>query len=137
FTSRSLTLAKLEAVSRMCVTMSRGRPSTDSRWISSPFLFSWGLRLESILLSVGLDLEAELAAVVARQFQRLGFWQRNARRGEVGMDRQLAPAAVDQHCELHLGRAAVVEQFVKHGADRAPGVQHVIEQHDVSIVDVE
>ncbi len=31
FTSRSLTLVKLAAVSRMCVTMSLGRPSIDSR----------------------------------------------------------------------------------------------------------
>ncbi len=44
-TSRSLTLTKLAAVSRMCVRMSRGSPSVESRWISSPFLFSWGLRL--------------------------------------------------------------------------------------------
>ena len=44
-TSRSLTLTKLAAVSRMCVTISRGRPSIDSRWTSSPFLLSWGFRL--------------------------------------------------------------------------------------------
>jgi hypothetical protein len=44
-TSRSCTLTKLAAVSRMCVTMSRGRPSMDSRWISSPLRLSWGLRL--------------------------------------------------------------------------------------------
>src|SRR6478609_10849471 len=77
-TSRSLTLAKLEAVSRMWVTMSRGRPSTDNRWISSPCLLSWGLRFDSMLL-LGLDLEAELAGVVARQFQRLRSRQRDTR----------------------------------------------------------
>jgi hypothetical protein len=44
-TSRSFTLTKLAAVSRMWVRMSRGRPSMDSRWMSSPFLLSWGLRL--------------------------------------------------------------------------------------------
>jgi len=47
FTSRSLTLTKLAAVSRMWVSVSRGSPSMDSRWISSPFLLSWGLRLYS------------------------------------------------------------------------------------------
>ena len=36
---------KLAAVSRMCVTISRGKPSTDSRWTSSPFLLSCGFRL--------------------------------------------------------------------------------------------
>ena len=54
FTSRSFTLTKLAAVSRMCVTMSRGRPSMESRWISSPFLLSWGLRLCSTVRPPGL-----------------------------------------------------------------------------------
>ncbi len=35
-TSRSLTDRKVPAVSRMCTSTSRGRPSIDSRWISSP-----------------------------------------------------------------------------------------------------
>ena len=42
-TSRSLTLTKLAAVSRMWVRMSLDRPSVESRWISSPFWLSWGL----------------------------------------------------------------------------------------------
>jgi hypothetical protein len=48
FTSRSLTLRKVPAVSRICVSTALGRPSMDSRWISSPFLLSWGLRRISI-----------------------------------------------------------------------------------------
>jgi hypothetical protein len=44
-TSRSLTLTKVEARSRMSTSVSRGRPSTDSRWTSSPCLLSCGLRL--------------------------------------------------------------------------------------------
>jgi len=44
-TSRSLTLTNCEAVSRMCVRMSFGSPSVESRWISSPFLFSCGFLL--------------------------------------------------------------------------------------------
>ena len=43
-TSRSLTPTKFPAVSRMCVRMALGKPSIDSRWISSPFLLSWGFR---------------------------------------------------------------------------------------------
>ena len=42
-TSRSLTLTKFSAVSRIWVRMSLDNPSVESRWISSPFLFSWGL----------------------------------------------------------------------------------------------
>src|SRR5689334_16649402 len=96
-TSRSLTPTKALAVSRMWVTMSRGRPSMDSRWTSSPFLFNWGLRLWS--MGSG-HLEAEAAIVGARQLQGLGLGQRHAGGRVVGLHRQLAPAAVDQHREL-------------------------------------
>ena len=55
---------------------------------------------------------------------------------EVGPDRQLAVAAVDQHGELDgLGPAEVVEG-VERGADRAAGEQHVVDQHDDLAVDV-
>jgi hypothetical protein len=50
FTSRSLTLRKVPAVSRICVSTARGRPSMLSRWISSPWLLSCGLRFISIRL---------------------------------------------------------------------------------------
>ena len=43
-TSRSFTLTNCEAVSRMCVRMSRGSPSMESRWISSPLRFNCGFR---------------------------------------------------------------------------------------------
>jgi hypothetical protein len=44
-TSRSEMLTKLEAVSRMWLTIDFGRPSMDSRCCSSPFLFSCGLSI--------------------------------------------------------------------------------------------
>ena len=48
FTSRSLTDRKVPAVSRICVRIARGRPSMDSRWISSPWALSCGFRRASI-----------------------------------------------------------------------------------------
>ena len=48
----------------------------------------------------------------------------------VGADRQLAVAAVDQHGQLHAGGPPVVEERVDRGADRAPGEEHVVDQHD-------
>jgi hypothetical protein len=54
---------------------------------------------------------------------------------EIGVDRQLAPAAVDQHRELHRLRAPVVEQRVERGADGAPGVEHVVAQHQGAPLD--
>jgi hypothetical protein len=47
-TSRSLTLRKVPAVSRICVSTALGRPSMLSRWISSPLALSCGLRRDSI-----------------------------------------------------------------------------------------
>ena len=43
-TSRSLTLRKVPAVSRMWCTTDAGRPSIDSRWMSSSLRLSCGLR---------------------------------------------------------------------------------------------
>ena len=55
----------------------------------------------------------------------------------VGADRQLAVAAVGQHGQLHAVGAAVVEQGVDRGADRAAGVEHVVHQHDGHAVEGE
>ena len=48
---------------------------------------------------------------------------------EVGLDGQLAPAAVDQHRELNEARAPVVDENVHSRAHRAAGVEHVVHQH--------
>ena len=54
---------------------------------------------------------------------------------EVGLDRQLAPAAVDQRRQLDRARAAVVGQHVHGGADGAAREQHVVDQDDGLPVD--
>ena len=41
-TSRSFTLTKLAAVSRMWVSVSLGSPSMESKCTNSPWLLSWG-----------------------------------------------------------------------------------------------
>src|ERR687888_208840 len=48
----------------------------------------------------------------------------------VGADRQLAVAAVDEHGELHARGPAVVEEGVDRGPDRAPRVEHVVDEDD-------
>ena len=54
---------------------------------------------------------------------------------EVGADRQLAVAAVDQDREPDRLRAAEVVERVQRGADGAAGVEHVVDQHDDLAVD--
>ena len=54
---------------------------------------------------------------------------------EVGADRQLAVAAVDQHGELDGARPADVVQGVERGPDRAPGEEHVVDEHHDLVVD--
>ncbi len=46
-------------------------------------------------------------------------------------------AAVGQHGELHTGGAPEVEQRVDRGADRAPGVEHVVDEHHGHLLDAE
>ena len=54
---------------------------------------------------------------------------------EVGADRQLAVAAVDQHGEPDGAGPADVVDRVEGGPDGAPGEQHVVDEHDDLAVD--
>ena len=55
----------------------------------------------------------------------------------VRLDRQLAVAAVDEHDQLDGARPAEVDQRVERGANRPPGVQHVVDEQDLAVVDRE
>ena len=55
----------------------------------------------------------------------------------VGLDRQLAAAAVDEHGELDALGTAEIEQLVDRGAHAAAGVEHVVDEHDRRAGDVE
>jgi hypothetical protein len=132
FTSRSLTLRKVPAVSRICVTTARGRPSIDSRWISSPWALSWGLRLRKHQhVRRGLHGEAE-AAGRRRASDRRCSAGRHDGRGEGGWMGNSRPPRSTSTASVHAGRAAEVVELVDHGADGAAGVQHVVEQQDVA-----
>src|SRR5688572_26826835 len=131
FTSRSLTDRKVPAVSRMWWMTARGSPSVESRWMSSPWALSCGLRLESTSGTSGgplglVDREGESAVAVARQRQPLRRRQRHLGGGERRLHRQFPAAAVDQHRECDAARAAEVEQLVERRAYRAAGVEHVV-----------
>src|SRR2546423_1307376 len=63
-TSRSVTPTKDSAVSRICMRISRGRPSVESRCCSSPLALSCGLRC-----TFGLEHQREAASVVALEAQ--------------------------------------------------------------------
>lgn len=45
-------------------------------------------------------------------------------------------AAIDQHRELHLGRAPVIEELVKRGVDGPPRKKHVVDEEDRGAIDV-
>src|SRR5262249_23052107 len=57
--------------------------------------------------------------------------------GELRFDWHLTPAAVDQHAKRHALRTPEVEQTVHRCANRAAGVQNVVDQHEVHVVDTE
>ena len=56
---------------------------------------------------------------------------------EVGADRQLAVAAVDQHRELDRLRPAELGERVERGADGAAGEEHVVDEHHHPAGDVD
>ena len=55
----------------------------------------------------------------------------------VGTDGKLTVATVDHHGELHGLGAAQVNQGIERRANRAAGVEHVVDEHDVDAVDGE
>ena len=73
--------------------------------------------------------ELHLDALVARGRQVLA--------DVVGADRQLAVAAVGEHGELDARRAAVLEQRVDRGADRAAGVEDVVDEDHRAALELE
>src|SRR5205823_62388 len=99
-----------------------GRRSSRMTWISpnvAPF-FRRADEQDSVDL-VDLD-ELHLDALVARGRQVLA--------DVVGTDRQLAVAAVDEHRELDAVGPPVVEERLDRGANRAAGVEDVVDEDD-------
>ena len=66
----------------------------------------------------------------------LGATGREVLADEVGADRQLPVAAVDEHGELHGARPAVLGDGVEGGAHGAAGVQHVVDEHHGGVVEI-
>ena len=113
------------AVVRTCSASSRLRSAALSRW-----RFMSGLPPGSVdrdgVHAVGL-LEPDADPLHQRRGQVLA--------DEVGADRQLPVAAVDEDRETHPARPADVVQRVERGADGAPGEQHVVDQDHGLVVD--
>src|SRR5690606_227475 len=55
----------------------------------------------------------------------------------VRLDRQLAMSPIDQHGELDRARTAEVDERVERRPDRPAGVEHVVDEQDDAVVDVE
>src|SRR6185436_13919805 len=126
-TSRSVTPANDSAVSRICVRISRGRPSMESRCCSSPASLSCGLRC-----TLGLQGKRELAARLALQAQAHAGGDLDAGAAVLRRDRQLPAAAVGEHDERDARRAPVVEKLVHGRAHRAPGIEHIVDEKDLA-----
>src|SRR5688572_2187665 len=123
-TSRSVTPTKDFAVSRICQMMAGGSPSSVNRWCSSPFLLSCGLDGSShIRRALVVERKLEPPALAPLQFDSLVTCDAHDSADEIGRDRELPPAAIDQRREPDAPRTAVVEKLVHRRADCAPGVE--------------
>ena len=49
---------------------------------------------------------------------------------------QFTSTAVDQNSQLDARRTTVIKKLIYHGTNRSPGVQNVIQDYDVSTVDL-
>src|SRR2546423_3023227 len=132
FTSRSVTPAKDSAVSRICRSTSRGRPSIESRCRSSPFELSCGLRC-----TVGLERQDELRIIAALEPQPQSGRHLDARAAMLCTDRQLPAATIGEHDQRDALRAPVVEKLIHRGAHRAAGIEHVVDQQQIPAGDIE
>src|SRR5436305_4426634 len=141
FTSRSSERSKLRAVASSRSTSSRSRSPIEIRCRrGGSFGGSKSSRMTRIsalraLWSTGVlpfasqhDL-VDLVDLDELHLNALFAVGRKVLADVVGADRQLAVAAVGQHGELHARGAAVVEERLDRGADRAPGVEDVVDQH--------
>ena len=133
FTSRSFTLTNCEAVSRMCRIISAGRPSVVSRCTQAPLRVDLQAAVHHGLLTAARrSLPPSLVSTSSSSGSDL-----DEGAGEIRRDGQLAPAAIGQDGEAHALRPPEVPQLVQRRADGAPGVQHVVHEHDVAPVDLE
>src|ERR1044071_1773912 len=54
----------------------------------------------------------------------------------VGLNRQLAVAAIDQHRKLDSSRASEIDEFVQRRANGAARVQHIVNKHNRTVGDI-
>src|SRR3954464_2923691 len=132
FTSRSVTPTNDSAVRRICIRISRGRPSIESRCCSSPFSLSCGLRC-----TVRLEHEREPPVRLALQAKAHAGRHVELRAAVLSGDGELPPAAIGQHHERDARRPTVVEELVHRRAHGAAGIEHVVDQQQLAAVDVE
>ena len=123
-TARVATSAMSSARSRMPTAVARSRSRTERRCLTLPPSFR------------PVDGDRVFAVGLAQPHEdALGDRRRQVLAHEVGADRQLAMAAVDQHGEAHRARPAEVVQGVERRADGAARVEDVVDQHDGLAVD--
>src|SRR5262245_28551695 len=78
-----------------------------------------------------LDLDAVLAVdLLEMDADELLARRRDVLADVIGADRQLAVTPIDEHGKADRLRPPEVDQGVHRGADRAAGVQDVIDEHD-------
>src|SRR5205085_4444148 len=73
----------------------------------------------------------------ADELNMLSLRERHPLADDLCLDRQLAAVAHDQRGERHRRRASVVEELVQRGAYGAAGMQHVVHQYYVAVVDAD
>ena len=127
--SRWVTSRKRSESSSSSSIAARSRSSIDSRCFTWPRLPARRLRRAARAHS---STESTSTSSVSTRRTRTSSPAagRQVLAHEVGPDRQLAVAAVDEDRELHRAGPAELVERVERGAHRATGVEHVVDEHD-------
>src|SRR5205823_14993382 len=56
---------------------------------------------------------------------------------EAGLDWQLAVTAVNEHTQLHASRAALIEDGIQRGSNRAAGKENIVDKNNIFVFDWE
>src|ERR1700735_4398654 len=131
--------------SRIKVIFSRGRSSIPSRCCkrcSTVSLYYRFLRASQRIAGASgntIDEDDTFLAVNLLQanFHYFGVARFHGSTNERRFDRQFSMAAVDQHTKADALGAAEIEEAVHGGTDGAAGVQHVVDDYQIAVIDRE
>src|SRR5438477_485132 len=127
-------------ITLLSIRSARNCAAPDAPWRMTTMSMRIASRFRAVSTRVSpfvtLDVVAATLTVSAESRFSANSNEMRVRVDDVRLDRQFAPAAIDEHGEGDAPWPPEVRQLVERGADGAAGVQHVVDDDHVLAVDV-